>query len=300
MTNGNVAVNQGVFTVLLDFGAPAFSGADRYLEISVRRNTNENYTTLTPRQQITSVPFAVKSLKSADAENLGGVPAISFLQTGGDGSDLTNVAKLNAANVFTGSDNQFPKITLAGDGEIIAPRLENSAADPAPANAANAGRIYFNTTDNALKVSSGAAWVNLSPSAPRRIQTFYANTTFSVISCTSNIRSVSFTKNSASTRLRVTYRDSPYAANFGSFSAMEVVVKIDGALFLPVSLSNGFRVNAIGGGSFESGEEETIVGYAEGIGAGTHTLTTNYSPFLTGAPACYRPAKYLIEIEELP
>ena len=81
---------------------------------------------------------------------------------------------------------------------------------------------------------------------------------------------------------------------------MEVVVKIDGATFSPVSLSNGFRVNAIGGGSFDSGEEETIVGYAEGISAGTHTLTTNYSPFLIGAPACYRPTKYLIEIEELP
>ena len=214
---------------------------------------------------------------------------------------MTNVAKLAASNVFTGSDNTFPQITLSGDGQIIAPRLENSAADPAPASAANAGRIYFNTTSNSVKVSNGTAWVDLTPvAALPQIQTFYSNTAFGVISCTSNIRSVSFTKNSAATRLRVTYRDSPYAAGFGSFSAMEVVVKIDGAIFSPVSLSNSFRVNALGGGSFDSGEEETIVGYAEGISAGTHTLTTNYSPFLTGAPACYRPTKYLIEIEELP
>ena len=295
-----VTVSGGVFTVKLDFGAAVFDGTNRWLEIAVKRPAQVAFSTLAPRQPLTSAPYSIKSLKSFDAENLGGVPASSFLQNNGDGSNLTNVAKLNASNVFTGSDNTFPQITLSGDGQIIAPRLENSAADPAPAGAANAGRVYFNTTSNSIKVSNGTDWVSLSPSSPRLIQTFYANTTFAVISCTSNIRSVSFTKNSASTRLRVTYRDSPYAANFGSFSTMEVVVRIDGAAFSPVSLSNSFRVHALGGGSFDSGEEETFLGYAEGISAGTHTLTTNYSPFMTGAPACYRPAKYLIEIEELP
>src|SRR5215210_4117907 len=42
ITNPNVAVNQGVFTVNLDFGEPAFSGADRYLQISVRRSAGES------------------------------------------------------------------------------------------------------------------------------------------------------------------------------------------------------------------------------------------------------------------
>ena len=44
------------------------------------------------------------------------------------------------------------------------------------------------------------------------------------------------------------------------------------------------------------------IGYAEGISAGTHTLTTNYGPLTGGGSpsSCYRPAKYLIKIEELP
>ncbi len=316
VTNPSVAVSSGVFTVQLDFGAAAFDGSNRFLEIAVKRSAGDPFMILTPRQKLTSAPY---SITAANALNLGGLAANTYLQTDGNGSSLTNlnanqitsgtvgdarlspnIAKLDADNVFSTNGNIFPQITLADDGQIIAPRLENAAKEPAPASAANAGRVYFNTTTNTVMISDGTAWVSLSPSAPRLIQTFYANTTFGVIPCTSNIRSVSFTKNSASTRLRVTYRDSPYAANFGSFSTMEVVVKINGAMFSPVSLSNSFRLYALGGGSFESGEEETIVGYAEGISAGTHTLTTNYSPFLIGAPSCYRPAKYLIEIEELP
>ena len=36
LTKTNVAVTGGVFSVLLDFGASAFPGADRFLEIGVR------------------------------------------------------------------------------------------------------------------------------------------------------------------------------------------------------------------------------------------------------------------------
>src|SRR5215207_7671330 len=46
LSNGAVAVNQGVFSVQLDFGASVFTGADRFLQISVRRNGGENYTIL--------------------------------------------------------------------------------------------------------------------------------------------------------------------------------------------------------------------------------------------------------------
>jgi hypothetical protein len=49
----NVAVSNGVFTVLVDFGAGAFPGADRFLEIAIRPAGGGAFTTLTPRQQIT-------------------------------------------------------------------------------------------------------------------------------------------------------------------------------------------------------------------------------------------------------
>lgn len=72
ISNPNVAVTNGVFSVNLDFGAPAFPGADRFLQISVRRNTSESFITLNPRQQITSSPYSIRTLSAAQADALSG------------------------------------------------------------------------------------------------------------------------------------------------------------------------------------------------------------------------------------
>src|ERR1700682_4052904 len=77
-----VQVTNGAFTVPLDFGAGAFPGGARYLEIVI------NGTLLKPRQQITSTPYAIRSLASTSADTatnatqLGGVTANQFVQTG--------------------------------------------------------------------------------------------------------------------------------------------------------------------------------------------------------------------------
>lgn len=49
----DVSINDGIFTVALDFGPGAFDGAPRWLEIAV------NGIVLTPRQAITAAPFAL-------------------------------------------------------------------------------------------------------------------------------------------------------------------------------------------------------------------------------------------------
>src|SRR5215510_384637 len=60
VAGGNaVSVVNGVFTVSLDFGAGAFPGANRFLEISVRHNSGESFVLLSPRQPVTSTPYAV-------------------------------------------------------------------------------------------------------------------------------------------------------------------------------------------------------------------------------------------------
>ena len=55
-----IAVSGGLFTVQLDFGAAAFTGADRWLQIGVRCPTGAGgFTTLAPRQPLTPAPYAL-------------------------------------------------------------------------------------------------------------------------------------------------------------------------------------------------------------------------------------------------
>lgn len=87
-TVSNVTINEGLFSVTLDFGANAFSGGGRWLEISARPVGEASFTVLTPRQAITSTPYAVRSLNSGtsdlatNAQQLAGVPANQYVQTG--------------------------------------------------------------------------------------------------------------------------------------------------------------------------------------------------------------------------
>ena len=118
ITNPNVTVVQGVFTVQLNFdlGASAFPGADRYLEISVRRSSAESYVTLNPRQQITSSPYSIRTLSAAqadvalDANKLGGVPASDYVTTSSVGNSFIK----NSTTQQTANFNVSGNGTLGG------------------------------------------------------------------------------------------------------------------------------------------------------------------------------------------
>src|SRR4051812_37794639 len=61
LTTTNQTVTDGLFTVTLDFGSPAFYGEGRWLEIAVRPTGSGTYTTLTPRQALTATPYALSA-----------------------------------------------------------------------------------------------------------------------------------------------------------------------------------------------------------------------------------------------
>ena len=72
------AVDDGLFTVQLDFGTGAFDGNPRWLEIAVRRSGNTSpHTTLSPRQPVTATPVAMYAL---DGPGSGGL----WAQNGND------------------------------------------------------------------------------------------------------------------------------------------------------------------------------------------------------------------------
>lgn len=54
----SLSVEEGLFSVPLNFGAGAFDGSQRWLEIAVRQAGGSAFTTLTPRQPVTAAPYA--------------------------------------------------------------------------------------------------------------------------------------------------------------------------------------------------------------------------------------------------
>lgn len=114
------AVDQGYFTVTLDFGASAFNGQSRWLEVGVRPgDSSGEYTTLSPRQALTTAPYAAYSLH-APWSGLGGVPA-GFA----DGVDDTWTAHDHLGETWTGSDNPLVITGTFGAPEYAALVLSN-------------------------------------------------------------------------------------------------------------------------------------------------------------------------------
>lgn len=71
VTQNDVTVTDGLFTVQLDFGN-VFDGAALYLDIGVRPGASgDAYTALSPRQPLTAAPYALYALNTADHDHWG-------------------------------------------------------------------------------------------------------------------------------------------------------------------------------------------------------------------------------------
>ena len=117
LTNSAAVVSNGLFTVALDFGSDVFDGSDRWLEIAIRTNGDAgNFTALSPRQQITSTPYAIRSANAGSANsvlasNISG--AISLAQL--PAAIVTNGATgVNISGSFTGNGAGVTNIGLGG------------------------------------------------------------------------------------------------------------------------------------------------------------------------------------------
>lgn len=111
LTRLNVPVAAGFFAVELDFGNQ-FQGADRFLEIRIRPTGGGAFTTLAPRQLITSAPHAIRSL---DAAQLGGVAAAQYLLSGASIINAATQFNIGGNRVFSvgGQSNTFVGVGTA-------------------------------------------------------------------------------------------------------------------------------------------------------------------------------------------
>ena len=147
LTNSATVVSNGAFTVTLNFGSGIFTGSNLWLQIGVRTNGSGTFTSLSPRQQVMPVPYAIMANTASNL--LGRLPAAQ-LGTGTANVSITgNAATATTANSFSGS--------LAGDvtgtqaATVVAKVGGQTAANVASGVSAANAAANINTASTIVK-----------------------------------------------------------------------------------------------------------------------------------------------------
>ncbi len=145
VSQANVAPSSGgIFTVKVNFGYGQFNGADRFVEIAVRRTGETNYTTLAPRQKITSAPYAFQSYNTAYFNNM---PLEDFILEG-DPRLGANYSVQNGTTTQSGVNFNIGGTGTAGIFNAAQFNINNQRF--LAGGAGNSGNVY-------LGLSSGVA-----------------------------------------------------------------------------------------------------------------------------------------------
>jgi len=98
LTNAATSVANGLFTVTLDFG-PIFNGSNFWLQIYVRTNGADGFTSLNPPQPLAPAPYAVYAANAATAASFNGLVPNGSLSGAYSGA----LTLTNSTNQFGGS-----------------------------------------------------------------------------------------------------------------------------------------------------------------------------------------------------
>jgi hypothetical protein len=176
ITDVPVMVNQGVFSVKLDFGSNALSGANRWLEIAVRHNSNESYTTLAPREQIASSPYSVRTLSAASADGLSSncvgcvqdsnINSVSGAKVTGTVANATNAGSAtNATTATNATQLNGQAATFYQNAANLDSGTLNAARLPVPFTLTGTSSTHIIRAENASTSFSSAAVYGVSNSA---------------------------------------------------------------------------------------------------------------------------------------
>ena len=134
LTNAATIVTNGLFLVTVDFGNQ-FTGAGRWLELAVRTNGNGAFNLLTPRQAITTAPYASMA---ANAVNAGYATVAANVPATGIGSGTANInISGNAATATTAA------IVTPSNGSRAIPAISQRPSKTTTATAAIASTGAF-------------------------------------------------------------------------------------------------------------------------------------------------------------
>lgn len=131
-------VTNGLFTVVLDFGAGAFLGDARWLQINVRTNRAASFVTLSPRQVLNPAPNALFSSQAGNAATAA--------------TATTAVTATTAATANAVSANAVTAAGIAG-GQVV--KSLDGLSDVVSLNAGNYITIATNGAANSLTLTAG-------------------------------------------------------------------------------------------------------------------------------------------------
>lgn len=146
-----VQIDNGLFSVELNFGATAFTGEARWLEIAVAYPTGEGgWTTLTPRQPLTPAPYALYALSGA-----GGSGGESHWSLNGN-----HIYNNNSGKVGIGTSNPEFTLEVYDSGNIGTPPTTlglhwKKLIFPDPVH----DWFYFAVGGGLANMTSGTRWV---------------------------------------------------------------------------------------------------------------------------------------------
>jgi hypothetical protein len=198
LTSSATAVSNGLFTVTLDFGATVFTGAARWLAISVRTNGSGSFVLLSPRQPLLPAPYAIMANSSSNllgtvsATSLSGVVPLAQLPTvvltnnetgvtlsgtfsgtfSGNGAGLVNVPSTPKWQAVTAASQQAQPNTgyVANSATRVTITLPTSPAvgDTVRVSGAGAGgwKIAQNAGQSILGANLGLVGANWAAHAP--------------------------------------------------------------------------------------------------------------------------------------
>ena len=149
VTNG-VIVNNGLFYVSLDFGAGVWNGQTNWLQIGVETNGAASFTTLSPRQEVLPVPYAIFA---NSASNLIGTLPATQLPAGVLTNNETSSVTLDNLNL-NGTLNLPASVTINSGTNLLlhADNNYNFFAGLSSGNLTTSG--YNNTANGGLALKS--------------------------------------------------------------------------------------------------------------------------------------------------
>jgi hypothetical protein len=136
VTNSAVAVANGLFTTTLDFGTGIFTGTNYWLGIAVRTNGPGVFITLSPRQPLTPVPYAIFANSASNllgvlpsAQLSGTLPSAQISGTYLGAVDFSNSAN-NFSGMFQGDGSSLSNLNASQltSGTVADLRLSTNVA----------------------------------------------------------------------------------------------------------------------------------------------------------------------------